>query len=93
MSHLELCGFKVLALTCDGLAANHRLFRLYNPSSTSLVHKVANPQAAVGRDLYFLVDPPHLLKTVRNCWASKSRRLHVGELLALSCSFIRFILL
>ena len=43
MSHLELCGFRVLALTCDGLAANRKLFRLHNPGSTSLVHKVANP--------------------------------------------------
>ena len=29
VSWLELCGLKVLALTCDGLAANHRLFPLH----------------------------------------------------------------
>ena len=26
---LERCGFKVLGLTCDGLAANRRLFQLH----------------------------------------------------------------
>ena len=28
---LERCSFKVLALTCDSLAANRRLFQLHNP--------------------------------------------------------------
>ena len=36
---------KVLALICDGLAANRRLFRLHDPDATpqSIVHKVKNP--------------------------------------------------
>ena len=33
ISRLELCGFKVLALICDGLAANQRLFHLHNPDA------------------------------------------------------------
>ena len=78
VSRLELCGFKVLALTCDGLAANRRLFRLHDPGSKSMVYKVANPYAADGRDLYFLADPPHLIKTVRNAWANKKRQLWVS---------------
>ena len=31
-----------------------------------------------GRDLFFFSDPPHLLKTTRNCWANKRRQLWVG---------------
>ena len=31
VGRLELMGFKVMALTCDGLSANRRLFRLHNP--------------------------------------------------------------
>lgn len=27
---LEMCGFRVLALVCDGLAANRRLFQLHD---------------------------------------------------------------
>lgn len=38
-------NFKVMALTCDGLAANRRLFRLHNPDSkgSCIVHKTRNP--------------------------------------------------
>ena len=78
VSRLELCGFKVLALTCDGLAANRRLFQLHNPGGHDVVHKVPNPYADDGRDLYFLVDPPHLIKTVRNAWSNSKRPLWVS---------------
>ena len=78
VSCLELCGLKVLALTCDGLAATHRLFRLHNPAGDDLVHKVPNPYAKDGRDLYFLADPPYLIKTVRNAWFNSKRPLWVG---------------
>ena len=80
VSRLELCGFKVLALTCDGLAANQRLFRLHNPDAgaNEVVHKVPNPYAEDGRDLYFLADPPHLIKTVRNAWYNSKRHLWVS---------------
>ena len=78
ISRLELCGFKVLALTCDGLAANRKLFRLHVPGSKSMVYKVANPFASDGCQLYFFVDPPHLIKTVRNGWANPKRQLWVS---------------
>ena len=70
VSHLEMCGFKVMGLTCDGLAANRRLFGLHDPD-VSLVHKIPNPYAEDGRDLYIFTDPPHLMKTVRNGWARR----------------------
>jgi len=56
ISRPELCGFKVLGLTCDGLAANRRLFRLHNPDrdDDNVVHKVCNPYTENGRDLVFL---------------------------------------
>ena len=79
VGRLELCGFKVLALTCDGLAANHRLFKLHKPGSKSLVNKVGNPYASDNsRSLFFFSDPPHLIKTVRNGWASPKRKLWVS---------------
>ena len=66
--HLENMGFKVLAVCCDGLAANRRLFSLHQPGSTP-VYKVINPHAHDGEKhyLFFLSDPHHLIKTVRNC--------------------------
>ena len=76
---LERYGFKVMGLTCDGLAANRQLFRLHAPKgSMELVHKVANPHAIEGRDFFFFSDPPHLLKTVRNCLSNKNRHLWVS---------------
>lgn len=47
VSHLEMCGFKVMGLTCDGLSANCQLFSLHDPD-TSLVHKISNPYAEDG---------------------------------------------
>lgn len=73
---LERCGFKVLACTCDGLSANRRFMKLHNAGS--LVEKVLNPYSSDGRYLFFLSDPPHLIKTVRNCWASQKRLLWVS---------------
>ena len=79
VGRLELCGFNVMGLTCDRLAANRRFFRLHNPTSkqTIIIYKVDNPYAEGKRPFYFISDPPHLMKTVRNCWASKCRHLWV----------------
>ena len=75
---LECCGFRVMALVCDGLAANRRLFRLHLPEApASLVYKVPNPYATDRRHLHFLSDPPHLLKTVQTAWSSTKRNLWV----------------
>ena len=87
VGRLERCGFRVLALVCDGLAANRRLFRLHNPMATE-VYKVANPFATDGRQLYFLSDPPHLIKTVRNAWCNSKRRLWVSVLHYICMPFI-----
>ena len=77
VARLERYGVKVLGLTCDGLSANRRLFRLHN-RGTELVYKVTNPYTDEPRTIYFMSDPPHLLKTVYNCWANKHRQLWVS---------------
>lgn len=44
VGRLEQCGFRVMALVCDGLAANRRLFRLHDPKARpGDVYKVVNP--------------------------------------------------
>ena len=73
---LERLGFKVLAATADGASPNRRLIKLHG--TDKLVYKVMNPHAPDHRYLYFFSDPPHLLKTTRNCWASKKRQLWVS---------------
>ncbi len=60
----------------DGASVNRRLVKLHDTKST--LHKVRNIHAPEEkRDLYFFSDPPHLIKTTRNCWSSKHRTLWV----------------
>lgn len=66
---LEACGFKVVALTCDGASANRKFLKLHK-SSKELTYKTENPYANEDRPIFFVSDPPHLIKTVRNCWAN-----------------------
>ena len=72
------------ALCCDGLSANRKFFRLHDERSTKAVYKVVNPYAHNGekRNIFFLSDPPHLMKTVRNAWANNKRKLWVCIMLA-----------
>lgn len=66
-----------MALVCD---ANRRLFRLHNTSSRpGDVYRVPNPYSEK-RYMYFMSDPPHLIKTVRNAWSNSKRRLWVSLL-------------
>ena len=69
-------GVKVLAATADGASVNRRLIKLHE-ASEDVVNKVTNPYAPKGRELFFISDPPHLVKTIRNCWALKARNLWV----------------
>eukprot|EP00731_Ephydatia_muelleri_P011895 Em0006g789a len=70
---LERCGFKVLTITFDGAAANRRFLKLMG--SEKVLFKVINKYSLEKRPLFFFSDPPHLLKTTRNCLASKARHL------------------
>ena len=77
ISRLERQGIRVLALTCDGASVNRRLWKLLGNSGEN-IHKVDNifaPEAE--RPIFFISDPPHLLKTLRNCLSSKTRKLWV----------------
>ena len=60
---------QVLAATFDGASTNRRLVRMHDPTNP-LVYKARNPFATDERELFFFSDPPHLIKTTRNCWAS-----------------------
>ena len=78
---LERNGLKVLAATADGASTNRRLIKLHSSKSGEVVYKVVNPHSRDRRYLYFFADPPHLLKTVRNAWASPKRHLWVSDCL------------
>ena len=79
--HLRVL-IQVLGATCDGASLNRRFVRQHHDGK-QLGHKVVNPYADDGRMLYFFSDPPDLIKTTRNCWASKCRTVWVCVLLDL----------
>ena len=60
--------FQVLFATFDGASVNRKLIKLHGLTSKELTHKVINPYSSESRYLYFISDPPHLMKTTRNCW-------------------------
>ena len=76
---LERIGFKVTAATADGASPNCSFFALH--SKDKLEHKTLNPYATEDRYIYFFSDPPHLLKTTRNCLANRNRNLRVSCIL------------
>ena len=90
IARLERCGLKVLAVTADGASPNRRLFKIHEAKgSKGVTYKVKNPYATDGRNVFFLSDPPHLMKTVRNCLASKKRSLWVSSIMPLNEVHVR----
>ena len=68
ISRLERQGFRVMALICDDASTNRRLWKLHNERKSDIVYKVDNIFASdAPRSLYFIADPPHLIKPIRNC--------------------------
>ena len=69
----------VMSLTCDGASTNRRLWKLHTEGGET-IHKVNNIFAKEAeRPLFFISDPPHLLKTVQNCWWNSKRKLWVNH--------------
>lgn len=68
------CGLKMIAVTCDGASTNRKLFSMHsrmtsendlNPS-IEVTYRTRN-LFSPDRYIYFISDPPHLIKTARNC--------------------------
>jgi hypothetical protein len=78
IADLECIGLKIIIVTADGAAANRKFFRLHKDPSgyneaNGVVYKARNIYAPE-REVYFVSDVPHLIKTVQNCW----ERSHFG---------------
>ena len=77
IDRLECNDIKVLGVTCDGASINRRLLKLYGDSYT---YKTPNIYSSDSRPLLFFIDPPHLLKTIRNGFANPCQNLQVCRL-------------
>ena len=84
---LEETGFKVRALVSDGASCNRKLYRIHKADDIEdgkPPFYSKNP-VAPDRNVYFICDTPHLIKTTRNNWEnsgfhSKTRNLHVSNI-------------
>ncbi len=77
---IERCELKVVGATFDGASPNRRFLQLHGSSAGELLHKVKNSFTQEKREIFFFSDPPHLMKTTRNCWSSTARQLWVSLL-------------
>ena len=81
---VETIGLKVIFITADGASSNRKFFRMHKgPADTSPVYKTVNRYSgSARRPIFFFSDPPHLIKTARNCWSHSawngSRLMTVG---------------
>ena len=64
---LESLGFKVICVTADGASSNRKFFGMHGRKEDLVYNPFADPKE--NRPLYFISDPPHLIKTTRNCWS------------------------
>ena len=68
IKHLSRLGLHVITITCDGASDNRRMFAMFNEKAT-LSYKTVNIFSANKSEVFFISDPPHLIKTIQNCFA------------------------
>lgn len=65
LTRLEL---QVLAVTCDGAKSNRKMFKMHG-ATKGVPYKTNNYFTKTNEPIFFICDPPHILKTLRNCFA------------------------
>lgn len=75
--------------TFDGSSVNRKFVRLHS-RTRKLVNQILNPFSTDARQFFFFIDPPHLIKTTRNCWASNARTLWV-KIIIIGCADVPYV--
>ena len=65
---LAWLGMTVVSVVCDGASDNRRMFSMHD-SNDKMVYKIPNLYTKNSNPIFFISDPCHLLKTIRNCFA------------------------
>lgn len=65
---LTRLGLTVVSVTCDGASDNRRMFSLHG-GEKDLVYKTVNVFCQEKPPIFFVSDPSHLIKTIRNCFS------------------------
>ncbi|CAB3995756.1 Hypothetical predicted protein [Paramuricea clavata] len=69
--------------TCDGESSNRKFIKMHKPYKSAKeieIHKTRNIYSPEERDLFFISDVPHLIKTVRNNWENSGWNKKTREL-------------
>ena len=74
VQQLEYCGFGVIAFCCDGASPNRAFYKMHG-KRREFVYRTPNPFTD-DRNIYFICDVPHLIKTTRNCWSNSFAHKH-----------------
>ena len=71
VQQLEVLWFIVIYISCDGASPNRKFFKMHGNYGLKdgVIYKAINRYSEDKRDIYFMSDVPHLLKTIRNCWS------------------------
>lgn len=68
---VEETGAKVLVVICDGASVNRKFMRMhFNMGDKDFTYMTVNSASGEERPMFFMLDPPHLIKTFRNCLAN-----------------------
>ena len=75
------CKLQVIATVSVGASTNRKKFywmheQLSNTYDSSVVYRTINLYAP-GRYMWFVADPPHLMKTTRNCIAHSGMNIYL----------------
>lgn len=87
IKNLECAGFRVVSLTGDKASVNRKFFNMHKRASGS-AYRVRNPYSREERYIFFISDVPHLIKTVRNCWANSFAHSYKRPLWVCIVSFV-----
>jgi len=87
VQRLEEMGFKVIGITADGASHNQKFFHKQgkSDSDSSCIYKTENPFAEEERFIYFISDPPHLIKTACNCLSHSYGHEYTRKLWVIHC--------
>lgn len=91
---LTALGFYVRAYVSDGASPNRKLYKIMVTDDVGNIHWTWMP-INPNNKIYFISDPPHLLKTTRNCfensdWNKNTRNLHVSTKVYILLIYINY---
>ena len=91
IERLTRTGCHIIGVTCDGGSSNRRLFQLHQlpeDLKEKIIYKALNPFTNEGEEILFFTDPPHLPKTIQNCFQNPIRNLWVSTKCGMDSYFV-----